>query len=173
MVRRHFSSPVRRTVRRETEWIGILPTQTILDNASALIVSLNAAALALRPFTVIRTHLEVLTQSDQSIATENYIGALGAAVVSDQAASIGVTAVPTPETDDSSDLFFVHQYMLGGFDFKDGTGFQSGVGDRYQIDSKAMRKVNGDQDIVIVLEGATLGDGMLFTVAGRMLLKLH
>jgi len=39
-------------------------------------------------------------RSDQFVATEGYEIAIGMAVVSDQALAIGVTAVPTPFTDD-------------------------------------------------------------------------
>ena len=56
---------------------------------------LSAIGLALRPFTLIRVRGIFTIASDQSAATETQVGALGVAVVSEQAASIGVTAVPT------------------------------------------------------------------------------
>ena len=48
-----------------------------------------------------------MVESDQSAATELFIGNLGLAVVSDQATAVGVTAVPTPATDRGSDLWFL------------------------------------------------------------------
>ncbi len=42
---------------RETIWFGQTETQTVLAaaNTAAILTSLNAAALALRPFTIIRS----------------------------------------------------------------------------------------------------------------------
>jgi hypothetical protein len=48
--------------------------------------------------------------SDQFAQSESQIGAIGLAVVTDQAVGIGVTAVPTPITDLSSDSWFLHRF---------------------------------------------------------------
>ena len=159
-----------RTVR-ETLWLGIAPTNTNLAaSAAALVSSLNAAALALRPFTIVRTHLSWNVRTDQEAASEFYAAAVGIAVVSDQASTVGVTAVPTPVTDIDSDMFFLWDAMFGRFVISQGT---DGIFAR--VDSKAMRKVNGDQDIVFVIEDeAVIGtDGVNVTMMGRMLVKLH
>ncbi len=172
MARRFPSSP-RRGPKRLTQWIAIPFGATSVDNSAVLQLKLNASALLLRPFTVIRTHMEINIISDQTAAAEDYVAALGLCVVSDSASTAGVASVPTPITEADSDLWFVHQWMMNGFDFKDATGFQNGIGQRYVIDSRAMRKVNNDQDIVVVAEGDTAGEGALINSAGRMLVKLH
>ena len=160
--------------RRLTEWVSIPPVLTAIDNSAVLVASLSAATLALRPFTIVRTHLEVHIATDQLVADEIAVGAVGMAVVSDQSTAIGVTAVPTPETDAASDLWFLHQWCINDFTFITAAGFDAAAGHHYHLDSKAMRKVNGDQDVVLVLEGGvTAGNGMGFSTAGRMLLKLH
>ncbi len=168
-VRRHGS------MRRESLWLFISPaTATLAAGASAAILNaLNAAALALRPFTIVRTRGIWQVTSDQDIATENAIASLAYAVVSDQAVGIGVTAVPTPETDRGSDLFFVYETQMTEFLLKDATGTQNfGVTARY--DSKAMRKVEDGQDIVTVVENTTLvATGSIVINAARMLIKLH
>jgi len=43
----------------------------------------------------------------------------------------------------------------------------------WSIDSKAMRKVNPDQDIMFVGELSTLSNGYIMVDGGRMLVKLH
>jgi len=76
-------------------------------------------------------------RSDQTGATEDQHAAYGAAVVSDQAVAVGVTAVPTPITDDFSDLWFVYERLIGTF-VTTGAGLTNKSYETV-IDSKAMR----------------------------------
>ncbi len=156
--------------RRETLWFDFQPTAfTMTAAGGTLIFNLNAAALALRPFTIVRTHLEIALRSDQAAAIETQTAALALAVVSDQASAIGVTALPTPITDMGSDLWFLYQLMFAD---------ESNLTDRtrngqfYSVDSKAMRKVEDGQDIVMVAEQA-ITNGVEVSVGGRLLIKLH
>ena len=163
------------SMRKETLWFKGLEFLQVIGGAAApvLLGSLNAAALALRPFTVVRTRGAIHLSSDQIAADEVYGAAYGQAVVSDQAAAIGVTAVPTPVTDDNSDLWFVFEYMFGSFVFSDATGASESGITQTTIDSKAMRKVQEGEDIVLVLERATNGFGITALGYTRMLIKLH
>ncbi len=164
--------PIRSGPKRTSTWFFVDPSVTTMTVTGGTIIgSLNAAALALRPFTIVRSHFELLLKSDQSAATENQVAAFGLAVVSDQAAAVGVSAVPTPDTDSGSDLWFVHQYLMGAFDFTTGTGYRN-VGERYSVDSKAMRKVDIGQDLVIVAEmDSNTSSGVILFSAGRILVK--
>jgi len=154
-------------MRRETEWIGGSGVFTTMGSAQAVLVtSLSAAALALRPFTIVRTRGWLLVRSDQQGAVENFDAAYGIAVVSDQAAAVGVTAVPTPTTDDSSDLWLYYQRVMGTLIVTAGSNVV------IQVDSKAMRKVNGDQDIVDVIENP-IATGCVVGTYSRTLVKLH
>ena len=159
--------------RRETVWLQFPRASTSLaaSATSALVYSLNAAALALEPFTIVRTRFQWLCVSDQSAATETFVGNFGLAVVSDQAVAIGVTAVPTPATDQGSDLWFLIEPWPGRFELI-GTSINSNVTDR-PIESKAMRKVDIGQDIVGVVEAGIGGTGTSIVTVGRMLVKLH
>jgi len=161
--------------RRESLWVGLTPTNTGLAAGGAtLILTASSTLLALRPFTIIRTHITWHVASDQSTAKENYAAAIGGCVVSDQAEAIGITAVPTPVTDLSSDLFFLWDSAIGIFDFTTGTGYRE-VGHLQKIDSKAMRRVNDDQTVIFTIEDEpTIGtDGVSVKVIGRQLIKLH
>ena len=162
-----------RGARRETQWLAIQPATATVDNSSVLVSTLNAAALALRPFTIVRMHMEVYYFSDQVIATESFVGAVGQCVVSESAAAAGVVSIPTPITELDSDLWMLHRFLIGGFTFADATGFASVDGYRTSIDSKAMRKVNNDEQLALVVQGDSLGDGVTIIMAGRLLLKLH
>jgi len=167
--------PFVRGSRRETTWRAVPVTVTNLAASGGTILnSLDSVELQKRPFTIVRTHLECYIVSDQLIADEIQLGAIGMAVVSSQSEAVGVTAVPTPMTDIESDLWMVHQFMWNNFSFITAAGFQGKAGTRYTIDSKAQRKVADDQDVVIVAEAnVALGDGFNLFCAGRVLIKEH
>jgi len=165
----HTSS---KSQRRQTFWIPAAPQRTTLAAAdtAGLTGQLNAAALAFRPFTVVRTRGYFSIRSDQESTAENYGGAVGLAVVSDQAAAIGVTAIPTPIADQGSDLFFAYEYLDGRMGFITGVGFEGNVSTRLIVDSKAMRKVDNDQTIVLTAETDGGSSGVVITDMYRFLI---
>jgi len=162
--------------RRQTLWIGG-PAQTakaaLAASTSQLYGVLNAAALALRPFTVVRVQGSLFVLSDQVTASEQPFGAVGISVVTDQASAIGITAVPTPMTDLGSDSFFLHRAF--GVDFQStaaSTAAANVNGWEFETTSKAMRKVPDGFDLAITIENAAV-IGMDFIWTFRMLVKLH
>ena len=163
------------SMRRETLWFGGAFSAQALAAASTAVLttSLNAAALALRPFTIVRTHAYLHVNSDQVGASENYSVAFGRAVVSDQASAIGVTAVPTPATDNASDLWYFHQVLMSRFLFADGTGLNPDIGVQGSYESKAMRKVEDGQDVISVVETTNISSGADIFHFFRTLVKLH
>jgi len=168
--------PIRpaRGPRRQTLWIPFGPTLFTLTAAgqSLLLFSLNAAALALRPFTVVRTRGEFHYRSDQVVASEEYGGVVGMAVVSDQAVAIGITAVPSPVTDMGSDLFYLLESGMGSIDVLSSVGVTE-LGHIHKFDSKAMRKVDSSEDIVVTAETPANSTSFRIWFSGRMLVKLH
>ena len=173
MARRQFRAGAAAIAqRRLTSWFQFIPTDTNFTGATGgtVLFTLNAAALALRPFTIVRTRFALLFRSDTEAASEAAAGAFGMAVVSDQATAIGVTAVPTPITDMASDFWFVHQIMYNQSSLQ-ATGITE-TASQIEIDSKAMRKVDIGQDLVIVAE-AGVGGGFNLMAGGRMLVKVN
>ncbi len=165
--------PVARAAARQMIWISMgVGLTTIAATTGTLLSSLNAAALALRPFTIVRTRLGLWIASDQVGATEHVAGALGMQVVTDTAVAAGAASVPTPLTDPNDD-YFVYQPFFNLFEFVSGVGVfeHGGGGSMFTVDSKAMRKVGAQDDIAITIEDRLFG----FEVAmeGRMLIKLH
>jgi len=161
--------------RRESTWLSGATDLTTLSVASTAILTgtLNAAALALRPFTIVRTRGIFSIISDQQAANESYSGSYGMAVVSSQATAVGVSAIPTPETDRASDLWFLHESFQQEYSFLDATGAADHQADVVRFDSKAMRKVDTGEDVVVVVESSAISFGLFFTEAFRMLVKLH
>jgi len=156
-------------------WVGATLQNDTLTGASqtALIRVFAAAILALRPFTLVRQHYSLSIQSDQVVATEDQQVAVGTAVVSDQAVAIGVTAVPTPLTDLGSDLWTYWQWQQASFLFGDATGFLQFATPTLESGSKAMRKLEDGQDLVMTIESSAASDGFTLTTIGRLLIKLH
>ena len=174
MAGRRFTRGVQRGARRMSSWLEIPWSDTNLTAAGGTIVaSLTTAEKAKRPFTIVRTHMLIGVVTDQVVATEDFFGAVGMCVVSDQASAAGAASVPTPDTDAASDLWFLHQYYMGEFRFGTNVGFQNRSERQYQIDSKAMRKVNEDEDVLVIAELNTTGSGHTVSIAGRLLIKEH
>ena len=175
MARRRITTRAFRMERRKSIWAGINAAENSLAAPSTAIIShfSSAALLALRPFTIVRTRLVFHVRPDQVAATEDYGVAIAAAVVSDQAAGVGVTAVPTPDTDRASDLFFLFEEAYGLFFFGTAVGVDFVGGQRVVIDSKAMRKVTDGDDVVFVQETQSVVASATTFLAGRMLVKLH
>ena len=162
--------------RRSTSWLEVALTRTTFTAVGGTILNvLSATELAKRPFTIVRTHLECRIKTDVSTPAirESQIGAIGGVIISDQAAGIGVTAVPTPVIDAASDLWWFHQWLMSELFFGNATGIDANAGTQYSIDSKAMRKINDDQDVALVAEFASASDGFVLTVGGRILIKEH
>ncbi len=153
-------------------WIASgIPAATITTNAKVLMTVLNAAALALRPFTILRTRVFCTFLSDQGAASEVPTGAYGKIIVKETASAIGVTAVPGPLTEADAD-WFVYQGMTSHFDLATAVGFNEPGGQRFDIDSKAMRKVGPTDDLVSVFEARATG-GAFLNIEGRTLIQLH
>ena len=161
-------------MKRDTKWISIAPSNTVLagGNAAALFTGLSAADLENRPFTIVRTRGFLFVGTDQDANTEVFHAAIGFAVVSSQALAIGITAVPTPETDRGSDLFFVYEEAGGMVRVSSAIGiFLGGVSKEF--DSRAMRKVEDGEDVALTIESSVINTGCQVLKSGRMLLKLH
>ena len=161
-------------MRRETIWIGIVETNTVLAAASNVVLfgGLSAGGLALRPFTVVRTRLLLNVKSDQRAVSENYSAALGISVVTEQAQAAGVGSVPTPYAELDSDVFFFWEQVAGQISVTSDIGVLEAGHSRYG-DSKAMRKVEDGQDLATTIEASAVSNGVTVFKAGRLLAKLH
>ncbi len=169
LARRSFA----RTTRRLTEWGISMQTNALVNvpaNSKVLVVS--TAGGLLEPFTIIRTRGYLTVVSDQQASTEFQLGAFGLGVVTSRARAAGIASIPGAFTDAIWDGWFVHQSFGNKFTFSDATGIQAITGVQHEIDSKAMRRVDGaDEDIVFVVENphATQAFGVMFQV--RILIK--
>ncbi len=174
MARRASRARFIRPSPRTKIWIGAgVGGTTLVASAKALISSLSAGALLLRPFTILRTRMELLIESDQVAASESPAGDYGRIVVTADALGQGVNSMPDPSSIDGDPdaSWFVHQPCQVSF-IRTGTGLTTPAGAIYTVDSKSMRKV-GPNDDVASLFSETSGVGALFQARGRMLIQLH
>jgi len=87
---------------------------------------------------------------------------------------VGVSAVPTPLSEMESDFFFFHKIMIASIALATVVGFDGSDGEVFEIDSKAMRKVNEDEDVLIIAEiNSAFGAGTVMRTGGRILIKEH
>ncbi len=158
--------------RRSTLWLA---SADVTDKqALAAGVSIFDQSFAFNePATIIRTRGSVWVGVDQQAANEEPFGALGFTIASDAAAAVGIGSLETPITEESSDNWFVWLPWLASIEAGDGTGFTPGYMERYDFDSKAMRKVDDGDTAVVVMENASAADGCVYIIKFRMLVKLH
>ena len=161
--------------KRSTSWLEIAPTGVTLTAGGGTIThSLTTAEKAKLPFTIVRTYLHLRIISDQLAAAESQFLAVSGAVVSQQAEAVGVSAIPTPLNELASDYFFIHGFISSSFGFLTAVGFDGREGASKDFESKAMRKVHEDEDVVFAVEIDTgISGGVVVAIAGRMLIKEH
>ena len=160
--------------RRESLWIaGVWTENDFALGFVALLTFLSAEALALRPFTIVRTRGLLYLGTDQVAGTENQAAIYGEIVVQDTAAAVGIGSVPTPLAEGGSD-FHVYEPIASRVSLVTAASmFHDGVSK--EIDSKAMRKVDLGQTLLSVVETAPTGasEGVNFRSFSRTLIKLH
>jgi len=160
---------------RKTFWLGGLFVEQNLAsaNSAAILTNLNAAALALRPFTIIRTRGIWGVFSDQIAADESQVVAYGSIIVSDEALAVGVSAVPTPVEQDSSAWIHFSQ-TIQRFQQSSGVGTKPNmIPWNTIVDSKAMRKVEEGQTLIEVIQNSPNSEGTEVTTYSKVLIKLH
>ena len=157
---------------RLTEWVA-RPFSTAgvaLAASTGLIdTAFSTTSLAKRPFTITRVVGLLSIQSDQNAAVELVFGALGFAVVSEEALTAGFASVPNPVSNPDSDLWHVYQSFAA-----EGSS-STNVGRpimHFPFDSRAQRKVADGQDCVAVIANSSAADGLTYVLNYRMLLKL-
>ena len=108
--------------------------------------------------TVRRTRGVLSVRSDQLIGVEDQLGVLGFVVINDLAIAAGAASIPGPVTDASDDGWFVWvPFMQSGLSLASAGNM---AGERYEFDSKAMRKVDEGFGVAIMVENASATFGI-------------
>ena len=158
--------------RSATDWSSSVPATSFVTVAASATVLLEVFTPIAGGETVLRTRGQFVWMSDQAVAIESQIGAVGIGVVSEQAATVGITAIPFPDTDAAWGGWLWHSYFASRLEFASAIGFQPQMANRIVIDSKGMRKVGENERLVVVVQNsAPFGMRVLHNV--RILSKVH
>ena len=158
--------------RKATDWSASSVATALVTLAGSSVVLLEIFVPISGGETLIRTRGFFTYGSDQAAANENIIGAVGIGVVSEQAATVGITAVPHPDTDSAWGGWLWHHYFAARIEVGSAVGFDPLMQQNIVIDSKAMRKVGDSERLVVVVENSS-ATGMRFSTAMRLLSKIH
>ena len=138
-----------RAPRRASDWSGT--DDAVLTNLPA------ASKLLLASFTSTAAEMTIhrirglLVISADVTTSENQLGAIGAIIATETAIAAGVASLPDPITDIDDDGWIMYQ----AFGMR--SGDPSGVGPTslaVPFDSKAMRRIQGGQALVVVVANA-------------------
>ncbi len=166
---------IRRPSRRHVGWdlavvsvgFNVVPANSKLVLATVTVAGLSAVG----PGTIVRTRGYFAVQSDQEAADETQVGSIGFGLVNSVAGTLGVTGLPGPSSEALWDGWFVHQFFTTQYTFETGIGFQTGGIFGMDIDSKAMRKFDQDQNIVVMVENTHATQGLSISLQARFLIK--
>ena len=137
---------------RKVSWSSGPFGQTGAIAASTINAFPNTAVAVLDDLTIVRTRGQLLLQLVSASARgEGFRWAFGMCIVSQNAAGVGVTAVPDPLADIAWDGWFV--FETGHLDAIDATPDPAspGVAQVIVIDSKAMRKLHLTDTVIAML----------------------
>ena len=158
--------------RKGTDWSASTPVAAFVNVGGSAVALLETFTPIAGGETVIRTRGLFTWMSDQTGANESQIGAVGIGVVSEQAATVGITAIPHPDTDAAWGGWLWHSYFASRLEFVSAVGVLPEMAHNIVIDSKAMRKVGENERLVVVCENSsTTGIRVLTSI--RLLSKLH
>ena len=162
-----------RGVRRKVDWSASTPQASLNAVAAGSAALLQTFVAIVGGETVIRTRGSVGWQSDQAVADEVQLGAFGICVVSEQAATIGITAVPHPATDAAWGGWLWHSYFQSKLEFLSAVGLEPNFMHTMVVDSKAMRKVLDDEILCVVVENSHATFGIDVADSFRFLTKVN
>ena len=163
-----------RPQRQPTNWARAVPTASFaLPAATKVLVVIFELSNPGIGETIRRTHVELAIGSDQGTNVEDQVGAFGGIVVNDLAVAAGAASIPGPGTDASDDGWFLHQtFAMQGFKGLRSAGASYPDNLRYEIDSKAMRRVEEGFTVAFMIENLSSTFGMEAVVGVSMLTSL-
>ena len=157
-----------RSYRRPVFW-GRSPNDSAATALAANTAVLDSSAIPLvEGETIVRVRGQIIVGTDQVAAAEEWAGAVGMCVVTDQALAVGIGSIPTPYSDQDSDLFFMHQFFGGRLM----AAADDQIMTRFEFDSKAMRKLPSGSSLAVVVETANAG-GILYWLQYAVLFKVN
>ncbi len=172
--------PARRTAgvgrgrRQPTNWARTVASGlTVLPASSKVLLASVVLSNPGINETIRRTRGIVLVTSDQGSIQEEQLGAVGAMLVTDTAVGAGVASLPDPVTDANDDGWFVWLpfMQISGAQVTAGTASQTAM-NRYEFDSKAMRRMEEGYQVAFVAANASATRGLSIAITISLLSSL-
>ena len=174
--RRGSFRPRQGATRRRSAWTEGAGGQTNTQAAATFTNILGGGVITSSgEVTIVRTRGELtIGLSAATAALDGFSGAVGIGIVTTQAFNVGVTALPLPISDAEWDGWMWHQYFnVFAQSASPGFATDGGTFARYQVDSKAMRRLEDEMTLVAVIEGTEVGTStMNARFDSRILVKL-
>ena len=163
--------------RRASSWEDGPGGTTIQSFSSTGSGFLGAGAQALRDgLTLVRLRGQAaLYLSDVTSVLDGFVGAVGIGIFTAEAFAIGITAVPTPIADAKWDgWIYWKPFQLVSQTTTDTLLGEEVLGaDKFEVDTKAMRKLREGDTVAMVMEVVERGTAVIKAdFDSRMLLKL-
>ncbi len=163
-----------RTFRRgrspNYSWVGLLRFGAVTVASTQQF--LGSATLLAHAATIVRVRGDALVMMDVGAADEGLTVGMGLIVGSDDQVAIGSTAFPSPSDDLDADWLW-HSF----FSLRSITGSQSdadgGQVARAVIDSKAMRKVKANDNLVAMADSSIAAGSPTFDASGAFRILLQ
>ena len=163
------SRPSSRRSRPNNNWFALRATDfTTIPAASKVLLATAVQSNPGITETVLRVLGAFAIESDQAVAREEQIGAVGLMVVTDTAAAAGVASIPGPSTDANDDGWFAHQFFMQN-SFLTNEAPNSFI---YPFNSKGRRVMEEGSLIAIVVENAHATHGLNIAWQFRMLTRI-
>jgi len=168
--RRSNVRPFKSGRRQPTNWARVTSVGTVVvPAASKLLLTTIVLSNPGIDETIRRTRGLIHISSDQAAAVEDQTGAMGMVVVNDLAIAAGAASLPGPHTDSSDDGWFVWQpFMQSGI----GSGASQQFGERYDFDSKAMRRIEEGFAVAVMVENSHATFGLEILIGFALLASL-
>ena len=140
----------RSSTARSRTWAGALVSATALSTTQAILTSFSLSTDFEE--TLLRLRGELLAVAVPNAAADEVVLGLGLIVVQQAAAAAGGTSVPGPLNDQNANWQWHMTVPLFDSISSSGSVASIGLNARIHVDSKAMRKIAADQEIVLVGE---------------------
>ncbi len=166
---RRFGVGRGRAPKRRTVWVGYADQGFIAVGAGLKVLISNFTLGTLDSLTVVRNRGVISVRSTLVAVDQDVVGAFGIGIVTVQAFTAGVASVPGPWTDSDWDGWMVLQPIAFRYDLTTDIG-RLITTVNMEIDSKAMRKMEANEILVMVAES----QAQAFDIAApiRSLVKL-
>ena len=154
--------------QRKTQWIGPAQQGFLTVTSGSSIIASSLAFL--EPATIVRVRADFTFMPTSFASDLNIVGAIGVGVVTEEAFTAGIASVPDPFDDADWGGWLLHKLFGAHFEFGTAVGTEFPASISIDLDSKAMRKVNSGDTMIVVIESQV--GAFSFSSPTRTLVKL-